>query len=29
LHAFMKKTRVTPLRDLTIARKRMKEVRDG
>jgi phage-related protein len=29
LHAFMKKTRVTPPRDLTIARKRMKEVRDG
>jgi phage-related protein len=29
LHAFMKKTQVTPARDLTIARKRMKEVRDG
>jgi phage-related protein len=29
LHAFMKKTPTTPTRDLTIARKRMKEVRDG
>ena len=29
LHAFIKKTQVTPLRDLEIARKRMKEVRDG
>jgi len=29
LHAFVKKTRATPQRDLEIARKRMKEVRDG
>ena len=29
LHAFMKKTQTTPARDLTVARKRMKEVRDG
>ena len=29
LHAFVKKTPTTPERDLRIARKRMKEVRDG
>lgn len=29
LHAFLKKTRTTPKRDLAIARKRMKEVQDG
>ena len=29
LHAFVKKTRATPRRDLEIARKRMKEVRDA
>jgi phage-related protein len=29
LHAFIKKTQVTPQRDLDIARRRMKEVRDG
>ena len=29
LHAFMKKTEATPMRDLMIARRRMKEVRDG
>jgi phage-related protein len=29
LHAFVKKTRSTPERDLRIARHRMKEVRDG
>ncbi len=29
LHAFLKKTRATPKRDLAIARKRMKEVKDG
>jgi phage-related protein len=29
LHAFVKKTQTTPQRDLDIARKRMKEVRDG
>ena len=29
LHAFMKKTRATPARDLAIARKRMKEVQNG
>ena len=29
LHAFVKKTQVTPQRDLEIARRRMKEVRDG
>jgi phage-related protein len=29
LHAFVKKTRATPERDLRIARRRMKEVRDG
>jgi phage-related protein len=29
LHAFAKKTGVTPQRDLEIARRRMKEVRDG
>jgi len=29
LHAFVKKTQVTPERDLAIARKRMKEVHDG
>ncbi len=29
LHAFGKKTRATPLRDLDIARKRMREVRNG
>lgn len=29
LHAFIKKTRATPERDLAIARKRIKEVRDG
>jgi len=29
LHAFVKRTRATPQHDLEIARKRMKEVRDG
>ena len=29
LHAFVKKTRRTPQRDLDLARRRMKEVRDG
>lgn len=29
LHAFVKKTRTTPERDLDIARRRMKEVRGG
>ncbi len=29
LHAFIKKTQVTPERELAIARKRMKEVRGG
>lgn len=29
LHAFLKKTRTTPQRDLRIARKRMKEVKNG
>ena len=29
LHAFVKKTRATPERDLSIARKRKKEVADG
>lgn len=29
LHAFVKKTQVTPERDLKTARRRMKEVRDG
>jgi phage-related protein len=29
LHAFVKKTRATPERDRTIARRRMKEVRNG
>ena len=29
LHAFVKKTRTTPQRDLRIARKRMKEVQNG
>lgn len=29
LHAFVKKSQATPERDLTIARKRMKEVQDG
>lgn len=29
LHAFVKKTQATPQRDLNIARRRMKEVRDG
>jgi phage-related protein len=29
LHAFIKKTRVTPQRDLEIARRRMKELHDG
>jgi phage-related protein len=29
LHAFVKKTRATPDRDLRVARRRMKEVRDG
>jgi len=29
LHAFVKKTRTTPERDLSVARKRMKEVHDG
>lgn len=29
LHAFIKKTQATPERDLAIARKRMKEVRNG
>jgi phage-related protein len=29
LHAFVKKTRTTPERDLGIARERMKEVRHG
>jgi phage-related protein len=29
LHAFVKKSQVTPQRDLDIARKRMKEVRNG
>ena len=29
LHAFVKKTRVTPLPDLRIARKRMREVQDA
>jgi phage-related protein len=29
LHAFVKKTKATPVRELLIARRRMKEVRDG
>ena len=29
LHAFMKKTQETPERELKLARRRMKEVRDG
>jgi phage-related protein len=29
LHAFIKKSQATPQRDLDVARKRMKEVRDG
>ena len=29
LHAFVKKTRATPERELGLARRRMKEVRDG
>jgi phage-related protein len=29
LHAFMKKTKATPKEELVIARRRMKEVRDG
>ena len=29
LHAFVKKTQATPERDLKLARRRMKEVRDG
>jgi len=29
LHAFMKKTQATPERDLTTARRRMRDVRDG
>jgi len=29
LHAFVKKTRETPARELRIARKRMKEVKNG
>jgi phage-related protein len=29
LHSFVKKSQATPQRDLDIARKRMKEVRDG
>jgi phage-related protein len=29
LHGFIKKSQVTPKRDLEIARRRMKEVRDG
>jgi len=29
LHAFVKKTQTTPERDLSIARRRMKEVHDG
>ena len=29
LHAFVKKTRATPEKDLRIARRRMREVRDG
>ena len=29
LHAFLKKTQATPMRDLRIARRRLKEVRDG
>ena len=29
VHAFLKKTRATPQSDLEIARRRMKEVRDG
>jgi phage-related protein len=29
LHAFVKKTQATPDRDLKLARRRMKEVRDG
>jgi phage-related protein len=29
LHAFVKKTKATPMHDLAIARRRMKEVRDG
>ena len=29
LHAFIKKTRTTPKRELAVARKRMKEVRDA
>jgi phage-related protein len=29
LHAFVKKSQTTPQRDLDIARKRMKEVRNG
>lgn len=29
LHAFVKKTRATPAKDLKIGRRRMKEIRDG
>jgi phage-related protein len=29
LHAFVKKTRAMPEKDLRLARRRMKEVRDG
>ena len=29
LHAFVKKTQATPPRELAVARRRMKEVRDG
>jgi len=29
LHAFIKKSQATPQRDIDIARRRMKEVRDG
>jgi phage-related protein len=29
LHAFVKKTQATPKRELDVARRRMKEVRDG
>ena len=29
LHAFIKKTQSTPMRDLALARRRLKEVHDG
>jgi phage-related protein len=29
LHAFVKKTQLTPVREIALARKRMKEVKDG